>query len=166
MVKIKYLELETEYPKIYFFNLTEDIKEFIRETGIKNGTVTVQSLHTTCAVFFEEYVHDENPVGHDYLQIDLNRGLRRIFPDEVEFDDNYFYPGPKHMNRPGRAHFDFQGISLNGPAHLKSTLLGASETFVIDEGILQTGPFGSVWFVDFDYNRPRKRKCVLCVNGE
>lgn len=166
MIKIKYLELETKFPKIYFFNITEDIKEMIKETGVSNGTITVQSLHTTCAVFFEEYVHDEDPNGHDYLQIDLNNYLRKIFPDEVAFNDNYFYPGPKHMNREGRPHFDFQGISLNGPAHLKSTIIGASQTFVIDNGIIQTGPFGSIWFVDFDTSRPRKRKCVLCINGE
>ncbi|MBC8588910.1 YjbQ family protein [Paratissierella segnis] len=166
MIKIKYLEFETKFPKIHFFNITDKIEEVISESSIKNGTVTVQSLHTTCAVFFEEYVHDEDPVGHDYLQIDLNQGLRKIFPDQVEFNDNYFYPGPKHLNIGGGQHVEFQGIILNGPAHLKSTLIGASETFVIDEGVLQTGPYGSIWFVDFDYNRPRKRKCVLCINGE
>lgn len=166
MIRIKYLEFETQHPKIHFFNITEDIKSMIRETEVQNGTVTVQSLHTTCAVFFEEYVHDEDPVGHDYLQIDLNQGLRRIFPDEVEFHDNYYYPGPKHLCREGKLHFEFQGISLNGPAHLKSTLIGASQTFVIDKGILQTGAFGSVWFTDFDYCRPRKRTCVLCIHGE
>lgn len=156
MIKNKYLEFETKYPKIHFFDVTEEVKKFIQECQIKNGTVTIQSLHTTCAVFFEEYVHDENPIGHDYLQMDLNKGLRKIFPDEVEFNDNYFYPGPLHMNREGRPYFEFQGISLNGPAHLKSTLLGASQTFVIDDGILQTGKFGSIWFVDFDYSRPQK----------
>lgn len=109
---------------------------------------------------------DEDPNGTDYLQLDLNRCLRKIFPDEVAFNDNYYYPGPKHVNREGRRHFDFQGISLNGPAHLKSTMIGASQTFVIDQGVLQSGPFGSIWFVDFDTTRPRKRKCVLCINGE
>ena len=166
MIKINYIELETRYPKIYFFSITDEIKARIAESGISNGTVTVQSLHTTCAVFFEEYVHDEDPNGTDYLQLDLNRCLRKIFPDEVAFNDNYYYPGPKHMNREGRPHFDFQGISLNGPAHLKSTMIGASQTFVIDQGVLQSGPFGSIWFVDFDTTRPRKRKCVLCINGE
>ena len=166
MIKIKYLEFETKYPKIYYFNITKDIKELIAESGIVNGTITVQSLHTTCAVFFEEYVHDEDPTVTDYLQLDLNRCLRRIFPDETAFNDNYYYPGPKHMNREDRPYVEFQGISLNGPAHLKSTMIGASQTFVIDQGVLQSGPFGSVWFVDFDTSRPRKRKCVLCINGE
>lgn len=166
MVHIEVLEFETEYPKIHFFDVTEQVKEMIKKSGIENGTVTVQSPHTTCAVFFEEYVHDENPIGHDYLQMDLNKGLRKIFPDETEFNDYYFYPGIKHLTRPERPHFEFEGISLNGPAHLKSTLLGASQTFVIHQGKLQTGSFGSVWFVDFDSTRPRKRKCIICIQGE
>ena len=41
-----------------------------------------------------------------------------------------------------------------------------SQTFVIENGELQTGKFGSIWFVDFDYLRARNRKCVLCINGE
>lgn len=166
MIRIKHLNFETKYPKIHFFDITDDIKSFIQETGIKNGTVTIQSEHTTCAVFFEEYVHDEDRKGHDYLQIDLNDGLRRIFPDETEFDGFYRYPGPAHLNREGRTKFEDDCICLNGPAHLKSSLIGASQTFVIENGILQTGSFGSVWFVDFDYLRARKRKCVMCINGE
>ncbi len=166
MIKIKHLHFETKNPKIHYFNITDEIKNFINESNIKNGTITIQSEHTTCAIFFEEYVHDEDRKGHDYLQIDLNNGLRRLFPDETEFDGYYKYPGPVHLNRPGRTKFDDDCICLNGPAHLKSTLIGASQTFVIEDGILQTGSFGSVWFVDFDYLRERKRKCVMCINGE
>ncbi len=166
MIKIKHLNFETQYPKIYFWNLDEEINKFIEESGVTNGTITVQSEHTTCAVFFEEFVHDVDMKGHDFLQIDLNEGLRRLFPDETEFNSFYKYPGPVHLTRPGRPHFDYQGISLNGPAHLKSTLIGVSQTLVIEDKKLQNGSFGSVWFVDFDYNRPRKRKCVLCINGE
>ena len=51
MIKINDIERETRYPKIYFFNITDEIKARIAESGISNGTVTVQSLHTTCAVF-------------------------------------------------------------------------------------------------------------------
>lgn len=166
MIYIKHLTFQTKSPKIHFFNITSDIREFIKEKNIKNGTVTIQSEHTTCAIFFEEYVHDEDLKGHDYLQIDLNNGLRKLFPDETEFDCYYKYPGPKHLKRPGRTLFDDDCICLNGPAHLKASLIGCSQTLVIENGILQTGEFGSIWFVDFDYLRARTRKCVLCINGE
>ncbi|MDY3830146.1 MAG: YjbQ family protein [Erysipelotrichaceae bacterium] len=166
MIKIKHLCFETKYPKIHFFDITNDIKKFIKESQVNDGTVTVQSEHTTCAIFFEEYVHDVDRKGHDFLQIDLNEGLRRVFPDETEFNGFYRYPGPAHLNREGRTKFEDDCVCLNGPAHLKSTIIGVSQTFVIENGELQTGKFGSIWFVDFDYLRARNRKCVLCINGE
>ena len=82
----KQLSFETMGNKATYFEIREQCREFVKECGIQNGILVVQSPHTTCAVFFEEYVHDENPIGHDYLQMDLNKGLRKIFPDETEFN--------------------------------------------------------------------------------
>jgi len=166
MIKITHLDFQTKYPKCYFFNITEDLRNFVKESTIKNGTITIQSEHTTCGVFFEEYMHDEDPKGHDFLQVDLLKCLRTVFPDETEFNDYYKYPGPVHMTREGRPTPEYEGVALNGPAHLEATVIRASQTFVIEDGVIQTGQFGSIWFVDFDYNRPRKRHCVVCVMGE
>ena len=41
-----------------FINITEELRTAIRESGIREGIATVISPHTTCAVFFEELVHD------------------------------------------------------------------------------------------------------------
>ena len=59
-----------------------------------------------------------------------------------------------------------QGIALNGPAHLKATMLGASQTFVIEEGEIKKGRCGDIYFVDFDYCRSRSRTVHMCVIGE
>ena len=45
-------------------------------------------------------------------------------------------------------------------------LLGASETFAVIDGVVQTGQWGYIYFVDFDDLRPRSRKCILTVIGE
>ena len=55
---------------------------------------------------------------------------------------------------------------FNGDAHLKSTLLGSSETFEVDNGKLGVGTTGYVYFADFDRTRPRTRKCKIVVLGE
>lgn len=55
---------------------------------------------------------------------------------------------------------------FNGDAHLKSTLLGSSETFEVDNGKLGVGTIGYVYFADFDRTRPRTRKCKIIVLGE
>ena len=51
-------------------------------------------------------------------------------------------------------------------SHLKSTLLGSSETFEVDNGKLGVGTTGYVYFADFDRTRPRTRKCKIVVLGE
>ena len=55
-----------------FFDITPQVKTAILNSKIKNGICTVISPHTTCAVFFEEFVHDytenEIPVNHLFQQ--------------------------------------------------------------------------------------------------
>ena len=40
-----------------FFDITPSVKEIIKKSNIQNGICTVISPHTTCSVFFEEFVH-------------------------------------------------------------------------------------------------------------
>ena len=46
-----------------YSNITPDVKDAIAESGIQNGICAVISPHTTCSVFFEEFVHDFNEDG-------------------------------------------------------------------------------------------------------
>jgi len=78
-----------------YFNITPQVKDAIRESGIKDGLCTVISPHTTCAVFFEEFVHDYTENGDEYLQADLNNILSGLAPDELR-EGQYNYPGEKH----------------------------------------------------------------------
>ena len=55
-----------------YINVTEEVKKAIADSGIQNGIVAVISPHTTCSVFFEEYVHDVTEDGDEFLQADLN----------------------------------------------------------------------------------------------
>lgn len=155
-----------------FINITPQVKDAIVASGIQNGIVTIISPHTTCAVFFEEYVHDVTEDGTEYLQVDLNNCLKTIIPDEVR-EGQYLYPGPKHFEDveswpnaeeylPGGDH----SALLNGDAHIKATIIGSSETLEVDGGRLGVGSTGYVYFVDFDRARPRPRKCKIVVIGE
>ena len=105
-----------------------------------------------------------------HLQVDLNKSLNKLFPPQETEGGYYRYPGPKHMAFAQQGEDDTYvkdpGLLLNGPAHLKGSLLGASESFVVWDGKVQTGEYGDVYFVDWDYNRPRKRNCYLMLIGE
>ncbi|AZO94757.1 YjbQ family protein [Halocella sp. SP3-1] len=155
-----------------FFNITDSVKEVIQKSKIQGGICVVISSHTTCSVFFEEFVHDYNENGNEFLQTDLNNVLQKIIPDNIA-EGQYNYPGEKHYEAvaswPNAESYLPNGdrsALLNCDAHLKSTLLGSSEIFEVDEGKLGVGTTGYIYFVDFDRTRPRDRKCKIIVLGE
>ncbi|MGI6109604.1 MAG: YjbQ family protein [Eubacteriaceae bacterium] len=155
-----------------YINITPQVRKAIKDSGIQEGICTVISPHTTCSVFFEEFVHDYNENGDEYLQEDLNDVLKKIIPDQVSADQ-YHYPGPAHYaaveSWPDAEAYLPGGDKtalFNGDAHLKATILGSSETFEVAGGDLGVGVTGYVYFVDFDRTRSRSRKCKVIVMGE
>ena len=155
-----------------YFNITPQVKEIVEKSGIKNGIVAVISAHTTCSVFFEEYDHDVMPDGTTFLQQDLNNALAKIIPDQDRWGQ-YFYPGTDHFEAveawPDIKSFLPSGTReelYNCDAHLRSTILGSSATFEVDDGKLAVGITGYVYFVDFDRTHSRSRKCRVVVSGE
>ena len=155
-----------------YINITEEVKKAIQQSNIQNGICTVISPHTTCSVFFEEFVHDYNEAGDEFLQQDLNNVLTKIIPDQV-CADIYTYPGEEHYKAveswSNAAEYLPDGdrkALWNCDAHLKATLIGSSQTFDVDNGKLGVGTTGYVYFVDFDRTRSRTRKCKIIVIGE
>ena len=61
----KELSFETLGNKATYFEIRQECRDFVRETGIQDGILVVQSPHTTCAVFFEEMVHDFDALGDE-----------------------------------------------------------------------------------------------------
>lgn len=169
MVSHKILRFETKGKKTEYINIKDDVIAFVKESGVRNGIVNVQSAHTTCAVLFEEMVHDRDIKGDEFLQVDLNRGLAKVFPKQESDGAYYRYPGPVHLEFADRmdpgVHEDMRTM-LNAHSHLRASLLGASESFAVIDGEVQTGEWGYIYFVDFDDLRPRSRKCILTIVGE
>lgn len=153
-----------------YHNVTEQVREIIQKSGIENGLCVVQSPHTTCSVIFEEYVHDTDFNGDEFLQVDLNRILDRIVPREKTENMEYRYPGPKHVDflmSLDDPQFPCDPATiLNGDAHIRASFFGASESFILRDGKLLTGSVGYIYFIDWDQNRVRDRKCHVLVMGE
>ena len=153
-----------------YHNVTKQVEAILAKSGIKNGLCVVQSQHTTCSVIFEEFVHDTDFNGDEFLQVDLNRILERIIPREMTEDKDYRYPGPKHvdflMNLNDPNYPPDPGTILNGDAHIRGSLFGASESFILNEGKLLIGSVGYIYFIDWDQNRVRDRKCHVMIMGE
>lgn len=169
------IQLQSHGTTPTFINITPQVKEAIANSNIKDGIVTVISPHTTCSTFFEEFVHDTMEDGTEFLQIDLDKCLQKIVPNQTEMPPagGYLYPGEAHFQDveswPNAADYLPGGdrtALLNCDAHIKSTILGSSVTLEVDEGKLGVGSTGYVYFVDFDRTRPRPRKCKVIVIGE
>ena len=166
------IALQSHGERPTFINITSSVKESIKKSQIQNGICTIISPHTTCAVFFEEFVHDYDKNGDEFLQIDLNNTLKKIIPDNTS-QGQYNYPGKKHYQAveawpdadsylPGGD----RNALLNCDAHLKATLIGSSQIFDVDSGTLGVGVTGYIYFVDFDRTRPRTRKCRIIIIGD
>lgn len=172
MVKIKTIELNLKGKRVKFADITNMVKDAIKESKIKDGICVVISPHTTCSVYFEEYSHDKFEDGTEYLQYDLNSSLKKIVPDHDD-SEQYNYPGKAHYEAveswPNASEYLPNGDKTalwNGDAHIKSTIIGSSETFAVENNKLSIGKTGYIYFVDFDKTRSRIRKCKIVIIGD
>lgn len=169
IIKTYDLKLDSREGHISYHDITENVRELLKESGLTHGQCTVVSPHTTCSVIFEEMSYDKGFRGYDYLQMDLNNVLDSIIP-KCENENQYYHPGPEHikvgLEEWGGSISPEAFTMLNTDAHLRSSLLGTSETFIVQEGQLQIGLVGYIYFIDWDQNRERTRTCKVQFIGE
>jgi secondary thiamine-phosphate synthase enzyme len=116
-------------------DITSKIARLVKESGVSEGRCMLYVPHTTAAVTINESA--DPSVKEDILMI-----LNQIVP----WDANY---------RHGEG---------NSPAHVKSTLVGASETVAIENGSLVLGTWQGIFFCEFD--GPRTRKVHVRITAE
>ncbi len=111
-------------------DITDDVQAALREAGVRDGFCMVFVPHTTAAVTINE---NADPTVKD----DMLKVINKIVP----WDDGY-----RHLEG-------------NSAAHIKSTLVGASELVAVAGGKLQLGTWQGLFFCEFD--GPRRRKVHL-----
>jgi len=116
-------------------DITSKIARLVEESGVSEGRCMLYVPHTTAAVTINESA--DPSVKDDILMV-----LNQIVP----WDANY---------RHGEG---------NSPAHVKSTLVGASETVAIENGSLVLGTWQGIFFCEFD--GPRTRKVHVRITDE
>ena len=159
------IDLQSQDHRPTFHNVTDQVKEIVKKSGIKNGICVVYSHHTTCSVMTQECSHDLNYWGREYLQQDLNEIMEKLIPT-CRTEGQYHHPGPKHIEFALSCPGEVAAGSLNTDAHLRSDFFGRSETVVLHEGNLSLGDFGYIYFIDWDQVRERKRVCEVQVIGD
>ena len=147
-----------------FHNVTALAKQALKNSGIKDGIVVVYSHHTTCAVITQECAFDMSMTGLETLQQDLVEVFENIIPTQRK-EGMYLHPGPKALKFAEEHDEDARGCH-NTDAHLRSSIIGRSETIVVENGEMDLGEFGFIYFIDFDKTRARERTVQVMVMGE
>ena len=120
-------------------DMTSQLSNIVKESKIKNGTVTIFVSGSTAAVTTIEY---ESGLIHDFPEM-----LSRIVPKDLEYEhDNTWHDG-------------------NGHSHVRSSLIGPSITIPIIHGKLTLGTWQQVVLLEMD-TRSRNRTVILQIMGK
>jgi secondary thiamine-phosphate synthase enzyme len=147
-----------------FHDVTDKVKVILEESGIKDGILVVYSPHTSCSVLIQEYCHDRNYWGTELLMQDLLNVFEKIIPT-CRTEGQYLHPGPEHIKF-AEGNGELASWGLNTDAHLRSVILGRSESIPVNDGQLELGDFGYIYMVDFDQTRERQRNVCVQIIGE
>lgn len=147
-----------------FHDVTEKVQEALKKSGIKNGLAVVYSQHTTCSVIIQEDSDDVNFWGNKLIMQDLINIMEKIIPT-CRTEGQYLHPGREHVDVAVK-NGEEAVWSLNTDAHLRSVLLGRSESIPVVNARLELGQFGRVYFADFDQVRARERTVRIQILGE
>lgn len=158
------IQLQSEL-QVTFHDVTGAVEQAVADAKVRRGIATVYSQHTTCSVLLQEASHDTTLEGTEYLLQDMLDVFEKLMP-RCRREGQYLHPGPAHLKHATENLGEEAVWSLNTDAHLRSALIGRSETIPVVDGRLELGEFGQIYFVDFDTVRARPRVAQVQVMGE
>jgi secondary thiamine-phosphate synthase enzyme len=119
------LTLATTAP-MQFIDLSDELRAWVRASGVRDGLLTVTSPHTTARITRNEREAE--------LQGDMVRFLERLAPADA----------------PYRHNLDTVDGRANAHSHLLGLLMPASESIPVVDGELSMGAWQSIFFVELD----------------
>ena len=125
--------------RIELVDITETVMEQVRLSGIREGIVSLWSMHTTCALFINE------------AQKALHADILRVLEDVVDRDAEWMHNDPEHSDCD----------RMNADSHLRAMLLGHSLTLQISAGEPVLGQWQRVLVAEMDGPRARTIRMQL-----
>ena len=120
-----------------FINITSQVEQCLKKSGIAEGLVLINAMHITASVFIND---NESGLHQDY-----EKWLEKLAPHE---------PIAQYLhNRTGED---------NGDAHLKRQIMGREVVIAVTNGKLDFGPWEQIFYGEFDGGR-RKRVLVKII---
>ena len=121
-----------------FINITPQVEQCLKESGIKEGFVLCNAMHITASVFIND---DESG-----LHSDFEVWLERLAPEKP-------YSQYRH-----------NGFEDNADAHLKRSVMGREVVVAVTGGKLDFGPWERIFYGEFDGKR--KKRVLVKIIGE
>lgn len=118
--------------------ITDDVKAFVEQSGVKEGICLITIPHTTAALTITSFW---DPNGF----LDLQDEICRLIPTRIDFKHQHDTP-------------------QDAAGHVKSSLIGASIALIIHEGKLLIGHSQGIYFLEFD--GPRKREYFIKIQPD
>ncbi len=113
--------------KTQLIDITSQVQDKIKAQGVENGLCVLFVPHTTAGITINE--NADPAVASDMLNV-----LNTVIPWDL----------------------DYTHAEGNSPAHVKATVVGASETIIIENGKLELGTWQGIYFCEFDGPRTRR----------
>jgi len=117
-------------------NITGNVDECLRESGITEGLVLCNAMHISASVFIND---DESGLHHDF-----EVWLEKLAPEKPH------------------SQYAHNGFEDNADAHLKRTIMGREVVVAVTDGKLDFGPWEQIFYGEFDGKR-RKRVLVKII---
>lgn len=121
-----------------YLNITPQVEEAVRASGVKEGLCLVNAMHITASVFIND---DERGLHGDF-----ERWLEKLAPEKPH--EQYAHNGAED----------------NADAHLKRQVMGREVTVAITGGRLDFGPWEQIFYGEFDGRRPKR--ALIKIVGE
>ena len=121
-----------------FLNITPQIDDCLRKSGIREGLCLVNAMHITASVFIND---DESGLHRDF-----EKWLEKLAPEKPY------------------SQYAHNGFEDNADAHLKRTIMGREVIVAVTQGKLDFGPWERIFYGEFDGKR-RKRVLVKIIGS-
>lgn len=113
--------------RVDIVDITSDVQSAVADSSVQKGIIVVYVPHTTCGVMINEHADP-----------DVVRDIKMQFEKLVPYQAGY-----RHLEG-------------NSDSHIKTAMVGSSETIIIENGRLVLGTWQGVFLCDFDGPRTRK----------
>ena len=122
---MKTIQIRTS-ERVQLIDITSTVQAYVNEKGTQNGIITIYVPHTTCGITINEHADPD-------VVRDIKMQLGKLAPENAGY---HHYEG-------------------NSDSHVKSSLIGASETVIISNSQMILGTWQGIFLCDFDGPRTR-----------